>query len=169
MRTGKGNGMETERKDGRETAILEGRLLLAFPEGFGRMQEEAVRRRFPYAGIPQEIFSDAEGRRIFTCSILEKPLRDGQVYPALMGIQRIINRAFPESLREQARTFRLAAGTVGWCMFLTGGMECDDCHCMFLLPADGRMVFGSYHFPAEEEKRERVNFLGLLKSIRTDA
>lgn len=149
----------------REITGQEGKLCLELPDNLKKMTEEMAWRRFPYSQRPQEMFSDPDGDRIFTYSILEKQLREGQVYSAAAGIQKLISHAYPESIREQARTVRLRFGMAGWFSFFTGGMKEDSCHYMFVLPADERMVFGGYHFPAKEETTERKVFLRILKSI----
>lgn len=144
-------------------------MCLMLPEDWKSPSEELTKKKFPYQQKPQEIFVNPEESRILTLNMLEKPLHEKQVYPAILEIQRMINHIYPESIRERARILKTGAGIIGWFSFVTGGLKSDDCHSMFVIPVDGRMMFGSYHFPIEELEEERTFFLNIMKSIEINS
>lgn len=144
---------------------LEEQICIKIPKNWKRPTKEVVIKKFPYREKPQEIFISPEGKRILTYNLLERQLQGKQVYPAILGLQRMISRIYPESVVEQAKVLRTTAGSVGSCSFLTGGMNGDGYHYMFVLPVYERMMLGSYHFPAEWLSEERLLFLNIVRSI----
>ena len=148
-----------------EISCLEEQVLLKLPEEWKRPTDEVIAKKFPYNSKPQEIFADLHERKIITFNLLDKQLVDEQVYPAIKEIQRLINRLYPESIRKSAGIFKVNAGMSGRFTFITGGMEYDTAHCMFILPVNERMMLGSYHFPLEEIAEEEAVLMDILKSI----
>ena len=136
-----------ERAGWQEVCCLAGRLQLRIPEEYGRPSDEWMALHFPAVPRPQEVYSSPEGNGILTCNLLDKPLREEQVYPAVREIQWLIGRLYPESIRVTAREFRTDACRIGWFAFVTGGTREDSMHCMFVLPLEDNMMFGSWHFP----------------------
>ncbi|MDE7198748.1 MAG: hypothetical protein K2O15_07675, partial [Lachnospiraceae bacterium] len=80
----------------------------------------------------------------------------------------MMNHAYPESTRIEPKEIKTGAGRAGLFAFATGGVKGDSVHCMFILPVNDNMMFGSYHFPAEEMERDRKFFLQMLRSIRVE-
>ena len=148
-----------------EINCLEDEVLLKLPKEWKRPEDEVIAKKFPYNSKPQEIFADCQERKIITFNLLDKQLVDEQVYPAIKEMQRLINRLYPESIRKEARLFKVDAGMSGRFTFITGGMEYDTAHCMFILPVNERMMFGSYHFPLEEIAEEEAVLIDILRSI----
>ena len=150
-----------------EINCLEDEVILKLPEDWNRPKDEVIAKKFPYISKPQEIFADLQGKKIITFNLLDKQLVDEQVYPAIKEMQRLINRLYPEGIRKEAGLFKVEAGIgmSGRFMFITGGMEYDTAHCMFILPVNERMMFGSYHFPFEEIAEEEAVLLDILRSI----
>ena len=122
--------------------------------------------RFPITPRPQEVYSNPNGDSIITFNLLNKPLQEMQVYPAIREMQRVINHAYPESTRIRPKQIQTEAGSIGWFAFVTGGIKEDSIHCMFILSVEDNMMFGSYHFPAEEMATDRRILVEILKSIR---
>lgn len=148
-----------------EIECLEKQVVLKLPGDWKRPENKIIERKFPYNSKPQEIYADLHERKIITFNLLDKQLEDELVYPAIGEIQRIINRLYPESIRKEARLCKVNAGVLGRFIFVTGGMEYDTAHCMFILPVNKRMMFGSYHFPLEEIAEEERLLLDILGSI----
>lgn len=149
-----------------EISSLNGRIILRLPKQLKEQSYEKVEERFPYQSKPQEIRMDEDGKTIFTLNLLEKQLEEGQIQAAVREIQRIITHIYPESIRNHARCIKVEAGMTGWFSFVTGGLADDNCHIMFIMSVLGQMLFGSYHFPAGQEKEEKENFFEILRSIR---
>ncbi|MCM1251957.1 MAG: hypothetical protein NC321_03985 [Clostridium sp.] len=148
-----------------EINCLDDEVILKLPEDWKKPTDEVIAKKFPYHSKPQEIFADLQKKKIITFNLLDKQLPDEQVYPAIKEMQRLINRLYPESIRKEARLFKVEAGMSGRFTFITGGMEYDTAHCMFILPVNERMMFGSYHFPLEEMAEEEAVLLDILRSI----
>ncbi len=148
-----------------EINCLEEQILLKLPQGWKKPREEVITKRFPYSSKPQEIFTDLDERKIITFNLLDKQLHDEQIYPAIREIQRLISRLYPESIRKEARLFKVNAGISGGFTFITGGMKYDTVHCMFILPVNEKMMLGSYHFPLEKIVEDEIILLDILKSI----
>lgn len=149
-----------------EISCLDGRIYLAVPNDWTRASDEITGRKFPYSIKPQEIYTNPGADRIFTLSMLDKPLRENQVYSAIREIQRLINHMYPESILKSARGLRIEAGVSGWFSFATGGLDGDTGHYMFILPLDNKMILGSFHCPIEIMEKDDSFFLNILKSIR---
>ena len=135
-------------------------------EEYGRPSDEWMAVHFPAVPRPQEVYSSPEGNGILTCNLLDKPLREEQVYPAVREIQWLIGRLYPESIRVTAREFRTDACRIGWFAFVTGGTREDSMHCMFVLPLEDNMMFGSWHFPEPLWTENRKRLLQMFESIR---
>lgn len=148
-----------------EINCLEEQVLLKLPEDWKRPENEVIIKKFPYNSKPQEIFADLQVRKIITFNLLDKPLLDEQVYPAIQEMQRLINRLYPESIRKAAKLFKVEAGMSGRFTFITGGIEYDTAHSMFILPVNERMMLGSYHFPLDQMAEEEATLLDILKSV----
>lgn len=149
-----------------EISSLNGRVILRLPEQLKEQPYEKVEERFPYHSKPQEVRMDEDGKTIFTLNLLEKQLEEGQIQAAVREIQRMITHIYPESIRNCARSMKIEAGMTGWFSFVTGGLADDNYHIMFIMSVLGQMMFGSYHFPAGQEKEEKENILEILRSIR---
>lgn len=158
---------ENKEKDNwQEINCLKEQVFLKLPEDWKRPVEKVIAKKFPYNSKPQEIFADLDGRKMITFNLLEKQLREAQVYPAIREMQRLFNHIYPESIRKTARQFKVNAGVSGWFLFTTGGMKYDTAHCMFILPVNEKMMLGSYHFPVENIKEDEGVLLEILKSIQ---
>lgn len=155
-----------ERAGWQEVHCLADRLYLRIPEEYGRPSDEWMAARFPGIPRPQEVYRSRDGDRIITFNLLDKPLQEKQVYPAVREIERILGHIYPESVRIRARELRTEAGRIGWFSFITGGIRTDSVHCMFVLPVKDNMMLGSYHFPEGTMEADRKVFIEMLKSIR---
>lgn len=157
-----------EQSGWQEVSCLAGRMYLRIPEDYRKPSDEVVATKFPVSPRPQEIYINPEGNRILTFNLLDKPLQEQQVYPAVLEMQRVISHAYPESIRAQAKEIKTDAGIMGWFAFVTGGIKEDSIHCMFILPLDDSMMLGSYHFPEQGMEEDRKIFMQMLKSIRLE-
>lgn len=149
-----------------EVSCLNGRIVLRLPEQLKEQSYEKVEERFPYHSKPQEVRMDEEGKTIFALNLLEKQLEEGQIQTAVREIQRMITHIYPESIRNHARCMKVEAGITGWFSFVTGGLADDNCHIMLLMSVSGKMLLGSYHFPAGQEQEEKENFFKILRSMQ---
>ena len=69
---------------------------------------------------------------------------------------------YPESTKVKPEEIKTEAGNIE--CFATA--EGTSIHCMFTLPIEESMLFGSYHFPVEEMETDKTLFVEILKSIR---
>lgn len=150
---------------GKKIFCLEKQISLVIPEDWNRLPVEMAAKKFPYRSKPQEIFASKDVGQIITFNMLEKSLTEKQVYTAIWEIQRLISHLYPEGIKDMAKTIRINAGMAGYFSFVTGGMQHDSSHCMFILPAFEKMIMGSYHFPVEDYKENMLVFIEILKSI----
>lgn len=150
----------------KEILCLDERANLMLPDDWNRPTSEIVEKIFPYKQKPQEIFVSLDLQHILTLNILEKVLQEEQVYPALLEIQRLIVHMYPESIRETSTLIKTEAGIAGYFSFITGGIKYDNCRYMFVLPIRGKMMMGSYHFPDNLSKENRLIFFEVLKYIK---
>ena len=151
--------------DGKTVSCLSGQIEVCVPEELAPPSEEAAARKFPYDLPPQEIYMDDAGKRILTFNLLEKSLDKNQVYSAVREMQRMIGHIYPESIHDHARGIHVRGRIVGWFSFVTGGVEEDSIHIMFVTPLQNKMMLGSYHFPSQNEAEESENFRKLIRSI----
>ena len=149
-----------------EISCLDDSICVSLPYNWERLSDETIAKKFPYHTKPQEIYTDSEESRLFTFSLLGKPLNDVQVYPAIREIQRLINHVYPESIHKAAKICKVADGSAGWFTFITGGIKEDTSHFMFVLPVNESMMLGSYHAPAKLISEETSLFLKILKGIK---
>lgn len=149
-----------------EITCLERNISFRLPQDWQRARDEVVEHKFPYSIKPQEIFVDLEENKFLTLNLLNKPLQETHVYPAVYEIQRLISRMYPESIQKSANRLQAAAGMIGYFVFVTGGIMHDTVHCMFILPVKKMMMFGSYHFPIEGMPEEMPFFKKVLRSIQ---
>ncbi|MDE6925471.1 MAG: hypothetical protein K2O97_07540 [Acetatifactor sp.] len=147
---------------------LQGQIYIELPRSWSRLPDEAAAEKFPYRAKPQEVYGDPEADRLLTLNLLEKPLQEKQVYPAICEMQRLISHLYPESIRDTARLIKSGESTAGYFLFITGGIDHDTCHAMFLRPIHERMMMGGYHFPTGQTIENKAAFLGILKSVHTD-
>lgn len=150
----------------KEILCLDEQIYMKLPEDWDRPSGETIATKFPYGKKPQEIFANPDTYHIITLNILEKSLQENQIYLAILEIQRLISHMYPESIRESAKLYSTESGIAGYFSFITGGLECDSCHYMFVLPIKGKMMLGSSHFPEQQTKEERLIFFEVLKSIK---
>ena len=122
---------------------LNGQLEIQLPEGFEVPSNDVVERTFPYGQKPQEIYADSTGEKIITFNVLQNVLEEKQVYIAIREVQRMIGHLYPESIRRCARCI----------------------HILFILPMNGKMMLGSYHFPEGDEAEETEVFLKIIRNI----
>lgn len=158
--------MSNHEAEWKEVDCLNEQIILRIPEQLKEQPYEKVEERFPYHSKPQEVRMDENGRTIFTLNLLEKQLEEGQIQTAVGEVQRMITHIYPESIRNHAKCLNVEAGMAGWFSFVTGGLADDNCHIMFLMSVSGKMLLGSYHFPAEKEQEEKENFFEILKSMQ---
>ena len=143
----------------------QGRICITLPQGWQRLSDEILARKFPYRTTPQEVFSNTQAEQIITFSLLEKQLQENQVYTAAREIQRVISHIYPESIREQARMIRIQAGAAGIFAFITGGIREDAYHSIFILPVDEKMLLGSFHLPEGQAESGRKTRMDIMRSI----
>lgn len=149
----------------RGKSCLGRRMQIALPEDLKEPSAELLEKRFPYEQKPQEVYMNSDGRKIITFNLLEKRLKENQIYAAVGEIQKMINHIYPESIRERTRSINTGSGRIGWFSYITGGVAEDNYHIMFLLPIDEKMMFGSYHFPLGQLEDEKKTFLDIITSI----
>ncbi len=154
-----------EEMDWETILCFEERIKVCIPGELAIPSEQTVKKKFPYDRRPEEIYMDSEGKRILTFSLLETSLGEKQVHSAVREIQRMTGHLYPESIRQQAAVLRTAGGAAGWFSFITGGLEEDCVHILFLMSLSGKMMLGSYHFPAQNAKEEKEKGRKLIKSI----
>ena len=77
----------------------------------------------------------------------------------------MIGHLYPESIRRCARCTRTQEEIAGWFSFVTGGLAEDRIHILFILPMNGKMMLGSYHFPEGDEAEETEVFLKIIRNI----
>lgn len=157
-----------ERSGWQAVSCLADKMHLRIPEEYRKPSDEVAAVKFPISPRPQEIYINPKGNKILTFNLLDKPLQEQQVYPAILEMQRVISHVYPESIRAQAKEINTDAGTIGWFAFVTGGIKEDSMHCMFILPLDDNMMLGSYHFPAEQMEENRKIFMQMLRSIQLE-
>lgn len=159
---------ENSRKDSewKEVYGLEDRICMKIPTDWEKPSEKWIGGKFPYNQKPQEILTDPMGEQILTYNLLEEQLQEEQVKPAILEIQKNISHVYPDSIREQAKVTKTASGNAGYFSFVTGGIEGDNGHYIFLLPVCGDMMLGSYHFPAGQMQEARRLFGKISGSIR---
>lgn len=159
--------MEKLREEAGWQAVLclNGQLEIQLPEGFEVPSDDAVKRKFPYGQKPQEIYTDSTGEKIITFNVLQNMLEEGQVYIVIREVQRMIGHLYPESIQRYARCNRTEEEIVGWFSFVTGGLAEDCIHILFILPLNGKMMLGSYHFPEGDEAEETEVFLKIIRNI----
>lgn len=160
--------MEINKKDmpWQKITCLNGKICLHIPKHWKSPAEERVSKRFPYYQKPQEVFMSPEGSQIFTVNLLDKPLKEKEIYSAIWEIQRLINWIYPESIQDSSIRMKTKIGTAGWFSFLTGGIEGDLFHMMFVMSIQEKMLFGSYHFSEEEKREERKIFKKIVEALR---
>lgn len=158
--------MGNEETKWQEISCLGGQLLVQIPEEIKEASDGRIKEKFPYQPKPQEVRMNEEGDKIITFNLLECLLEESQVLPAIREVQRLINHKIPESIRTHARCMKLPAGMMGWFSFITGGLLDDVYHIMFLIPVSGKLMLGTFHFPARMEKQEKEKFFTMVKSIQ---
>lgn len=148
-----------------EIECLNGQVFIRVPVNWKQPSEKRMVKKFSYGARPQEIYGDFEEGAVLTLNLFDRVLSEEQVYPAIREIQRLIGHLYPESVKVTAREIRTDAGKAGWFAFVTGGIKADTIHYMFVMPADEKMLFGSYHSPQERECEDRRIFLEIMKRI----
>lgn len=154
-----------EEREWKTICCLEEQIKVRIPGELVIPPEVAVKKKFPYDRRPQEIYMDSEGKRILTFSMPGKSLGEKQVHGAVREIQRMMGHLYPESIWQQAAVMKAEGGAAGWFSFVTGGLEEDCFHILFLMSLAGKMLLGSYHFPAQNVKEENEKGRKLIKSI----
>lgn len=149
-----------------EISCLDDSVCIRLPGNWESPSDETIAKKFPYHTKPQEIYVDLEENRLITFNLLSKPLNDTQVYPAIREIQRLISHVYPESIHKSARKCKVADGSAGWFVFITGGIREDTSHFMFVLPVNESMLLGSYHVPTKLISEDTSLFLKILKGIK---
>lgn len=152
-----------------EMTCLEEKIFFKMPQDWERAGDEIIAHKFPYAIKPQETFTNPEDDRFLTWNLLDKPLQETQVYPAIREIQKLINHIYPECILKPAGQIQAETWTAGYFVFVTGGIQYDVAHCMFILPVREKMMLGSYHFPIEKMADDMQVFMEILKSIQIAA
>lgn len=152
--------------DRKEFSCLSGLMDIVLPAEFERPIGEMAAKKFPYEKRPQEIFMNSQGEQIITLNLLEKQLMESQAYGAICEIERLIQHAYPESIRQHAVYTRAGDKLVGFFTFITGGLVEDQLHILFILSLLQRMMLGSYHFPAGYEEQGKETFRRIIMDIR---
>ncbi len=109
-----------------------------------------------------------EGNHIFTVNLLDKRLQEKEIYSAIWEMKKFICQMHPQSIQDPPIRIKTPEGTVGWFSFLTGGIEGDELHMMFLMSIQEKMMLGSYHFPEKEKREERKRFIKIVEEIREE-
>lgn len=152
----------------KEIVCLDEKVSLKLPGGWNRPPSEILEKLFPYRQKPQEIYASPNTDHIITLNIMEKKLQEKQIYPAILEMQRLIGHMYPESIQDPPTVIRTEAGKAGYFSYITGGIECDNYHYMFVLPIRGKMMMGSSHFSKGQFEKERPILLDVLKSIKVN-
>lgn len=163
--TGKGRKMEGNDRKWRELSLFEDRINISIPEEFSRPPEEIVEQKFPYDSRPREIYGNENGSRIMTFELSDQELSEGEVRAAAFAVQKLVGHMYPESVEKQAAEVQTPAGKAGWFYYVTGGINGEQGHILFVLPLDGRMLLGGFHFSAEMERIEEKLFLEMLERM----
>lgn len=158
--------MKSWKSDWQEITCLTEKISIRLPQNWEKAGNEIIAYKFPYSIKPQEVFMDLGEDKFLTWNLLNKPLQEAQVYSAIYEIQKLISHIYPESIQKSTCRFQVAAGIVGYFVFVTGGIKHDTSHCMFILPIKKMMLFGSYHFPIEGMLEEMMFFKKVLRSMQ---
>lgn len=154
-----------EKLEWQKINCLQDKIRIMLPKEWERPSNEILEKKFPYRTKPQEVFADLQENRIITCSLLDKPLQESQIYPAITEIQRVVVHIYPESIKEQAKIFTITSGKAGFFSFITGGITEDYCNNIFILSIDEKMMIGNYCLPIGQLQEGRKILMDILNSI----
>lgn len=157
--------MEEDEKKWKEICLLDEKISISLPEEWKEMTDEMAERKFPYLSKPEKMYVDENTDSIITFNLLEKGLKEDEVYAAISEIQRMIGHMYPESINKSSTVLRVEAGMAGWFSYVTGGVEQDSVHIMFIVSCNGKMLLGGYHFPDGQRKTGSIFFLQVLKKL----
>lgn len=157
--------MEGNSREWRELSLFEDRIKISIPKDFDRPKEEVLEQKFPYDSRPREIYGNENGSRLMTFELSDQELSEGEVRAAAFAVQKLIGHMYPESVEKQAAEAETPAGKAGWFYYVTGGIKGEQGHILFVLPVDGRMLLGGFHFSAEMERIEEELFLSMLERM----
>lgn len=145
-----------------ELCCLADRMHVKIPGDYRKPAEEVMTAKFPSGIRPQEVYSNPEGSKVLTFNLWDKPLQEQQEYPKIETVHKLFGHMYPESTKVKPEEIKTEAGNIEWFAFAEG----TSIHCMFTLPIEESMLFGSYHFPVEEMETDKTLFVEILKSIR---
>ncbi len=145
-----------------ELCCLADRMHVKIPGDYRKPAEEVMTAKFPSGIRPQEVYSNPEGSKVLTFNLWDKPLQEQQEYPKIETVHKLFGHMYPESTKVKPEEIKTEAGNIEWFAFAEG----TSIHCMFTLPIEENMLFGSYHFPAEGMETDKTLFVEILKSIR---
>lgn len=152
----------------KETICLGEKVCLKMPEDWNRPSNDMLKNIFPYRQKPQEIYASQDTDHIITLNILDKKLQEGQIYPAILEIKKLICHMYPESIKQTPTLIKTEAGKAGYFSYITGGIKSDNYHYMFVLPIGGKLMMGSSHFSENYFKTESQILFDILKSIKAN-
>ena len=145
-----------------ELCCLADRMHVKIPGDYRKPAEEVMTAKFPSGIRPQEVYSNPEGSKVLTFNLWDKPLQEQQEYPKIETVHKLFGHMYPESTKVKPEEIKTEAGNIEWFAFAEG----TSIHCMFTLPIEESMLFGSYHFPVAEMETDKTLFVEILKSIR---
>ena len=164
-RDGKETKMEEDEKKWKEICLLDEKISISLPEEWTKMPDEMAEQKFPYLSKPQEMYVNENTDSIITFNLLEKELKEDEVHAAISEIQRMIGHMYPESINKSSTVLRVEAGMAGWFSYVTGSVEQDNVHIMFIMSCNGKMLLGGYHFPDGQQKTGTIFFFQVLKKL----
>jgi hypothetical protein len=127
-----------------EREIIDGKLYMTMPTGFGLMPEELAEFKYPSKNRPHYIFTDDEGEINICITITPDKLEDESIEDAKKYLKNMILKVNPKS--EIIRDFIVEGSTrTGYFDFISTAIDSDIYNLVFIFTLEGQFILGTFN------------------------
>ncbi len=155
-----------ENIDFQEREVLQGKMWMWMPDGFGPLSKELARLKYPNENRPDVIYTNAETTVNITFSHKRETLKEGQEEEIRGYMKEIVEKVQPASEMLEVGTVEAEKGRLAWFDFVTPAIDTDIYNLMFFSALKGRLLIGSCNCLEEDYEDWKGLFLQMLGTVR---
>ena len=155
-----------ENIDFQEREVLQGKMWMWMPDGFGPLSKELARLKYPNENRPDVIYTNQETTVNITFSHKRETLKEGQEEEIRGYMKEIVEKVQPASEMLEAGTVEAEKGRLAWFDFVTPAIDTDIYNLMFFTSVRGRLCSGSFHCESSRAAAWKPVILKTFQSFR---
>jgi hypothetical protein len=157
------NGEEIEFE---EKSLLDGRVMIRIPKGFGVMSPEIASIKYPYEMKPSPIFTNSTTTRNISFNYTDTDVIEKDIGEFKDSMKLVMERVYPMATWLEDGAKEVEGRSIGYFEFISQALDANLYNLMFFAAIDGKVLVGAINC-IEDEMRNWVPVAkGIMGSLK---